>query len=182
MSMMTPFARGCSAAAILTLALTAQASFATAQRGPLADGQAPGAKVSTRALAQGCGNLPKTEVIVNSLSQSTSLVNLVDVEGSAISFNVGGTGSSCVIVSLGAQAFAPGTAAFMSVRTLLDGVPSIDGEIQLAAESVSFSDTHAYNFLFPSVKPGNHFFSMQYRSPNADKVFINDFDINIRHR
>jgi hypothetical protein len=174
-------ARNYSAAAILMLALATLASPASAAQRAI-DGQARETKASARALAQGCGNLPKTEVIVNSLSQSTSSVNLVDVEGSGISFNVGGTGNSCVIVSLGAQAFAPGIAALMRVRALLDGKPSIDGEIQLVAESVSFSDAHAYNFLFPSVTPGNHFFSMQYRSPNADEVFINDFDINIRHR
>jgi hypothetical protein len=180
---MIAFARGYFPTATLVLALALTASSASAaQRAPGADGQEPGQKVSGKALAQGCGNLPKTEVIVNSLSQTTSSVNFVDVEGSDTSFKIGGSVRSCVIVSFAAQAFAPGPLIFSKVRALLDGAPSIDGEIQLAAESENFSDAHAYNFLFPSVAPGSHVFSMQYRSPNADEVSINDFDINIRHR
>jgi hypothetical protein len=179
---MTAFARKYSAAAILMLALATQASSAPVQRAQAIDGEASGGKASARALAQGCGNLPKTEVIVNSLSQDTDSVNFVDVEGSETAFDVGGSAKSCVIVSFGGQAFAPGIANFMRIRATLDGVASIEGDIQLVAESESFSDAHAYNFLFPSVSPGRHVFGMKYRSPNNGFVAINDFSLNIRHR
>jgi hypothetical protein len=182
MSRMISFSRNGFAAAVLALALASQASSATVKRISPVDGEAPGGKVSGRALAQGCGKLPQTEVIVNSLSQSTDSVNFVDVEGADTAFDIGGSAKSCVIVSFSAQAFAPGIATFMRVKATLDGVPSIEGDIQLAAENVSFSDAHAYNFLFPSVSPGRHVFGMQYRSPNAGSVAINDFSLNIRHR
>jgi hypothetical protein len=71
----------------------------------------------------------------------------------------------------------------MRVRALLDNVPSIDGEITLVAEGGgNFFEAHAYNFLFPGVKPGLHFFRMEYRALNADRVNIADFNLNIRHR
>jgi hypothetical protein len=182
MSTIAILARNCSAAALLTLAMAAQASSAPAQRASAGDGQAPGGKVSARALDQACGNLPKTDVVVNSLSQNTSSVTLVDVQGSDASFIVAGPTRSCVLVSFAAQAFAPGPFSFMRVRATLDGAPSIEGEIQLVAESENFSSAHAYNFLFPSVAPGSHVVRMQYRSPNATEIAINDFSLNVRHR
>jgi hypothetical protein len=55
----------------------------------------------------------------------------------------------------------------MRVQALLDGKPSIEGSIQLVAESEDFSQAHAYTFLFPSVSPDLHNVKMQYRSWNA---------------
>jgi hypothetical protein len=181
MSIVNTLARACSAAAILTLALAAQAPTAFAQNAG-ADGQSAGPRSSPRALVQGCGKLSKTEVVVNSKSQNTDSVTFVSVEGSDTFFSVAGQTASCVIVSFSAQAFASGIGAVMLVRALLDGKPSIDGEIQLVAESGLFSDAHAYNFTFPSVSPGDHDFRMEYRSLNNDTVAITDFNMNIRHR
>jgi hypothetical protein len=178
---MTTFAKTCSAA-VLMLALATPASSASAQRAS-ADGLAPGDNAGARSvLKQSCGNLPKTEVVRNNGSQNTDSTTFVLVNGSEADFKVGGTAASCVIVSFSAQAFAQGPFAVMRVRALLDGNESSDGSIQLVAESENFSDAHAYNFLFPSVAPGVHSFRMEYLSVNNDTVFINDFDLNIRHR
>jgi hypothetical protein len=177
---MTTLAKICSAT-ILVLALAAQASLAVAAQ-RAANGQAPEAKANARQLIQNCGNLPKTEVIVNGKPQSTDSTTFVKVEGSDLSLNIGGSTESCVIVSFSGHASAPGIFKRMGVRALLDNVPSIDGEITLVAESGSFFEAHAYNFLFFGVKPGLHFFRMEYRSANADKLTISDFNLNIRHR
>jgi hypothetical protein len=178
---MTAFAKICSAA-ILSVALAALASSASAaQRAPV-NGQAAEARATARQFLENCGNTPLAEFVVDALTQSTNSTTLVDVDRSFRSFTVGGNKPSCVIVRFSAQAFAPGIAEFMRVRALLDGKPSIENEIQLVAESVSFSDAHAYTFLFPSVPPGLHNVKMQYRSPNAGTVSINDFNLEIRHR
>jgi hypothetical protein len=179
---MTALVRTFSAAVLLTTALALPAlSASAATRGP-AGGQLPEPKASTRQLIESCGNLPKTEVIVNSLSQSTDSTSLVDVESSEVFFKVGGTKPTCVLATFAAQAFAPGPFALMRVKALLDGKQSVEGEIQLVAESENFADAHSYNFLFVGVNPGDHLVTMQYRSPNNDEVFINDFNLSVRHR
>jgi hypothetical protein len=169
-------------AGLLALALIAHVATAAAQRAPV-NGQAPEPRATTRSvLKQSCGSLPFVEVIRNNGSQNTDSTSFVNVNGSDITFRVGGTAASCVIVSFSAEAFAPGPFALMRVKAFLDGNQSSDGEIQLVAESNTFADAHAYNFLFPSIAPGLHTFRMQYRSVNNHTVAINDFDLNIRHR
>jgi hypothetical protein len=178
---MIAFAYKCSAAAILMLALAAPASSASAQRA-VADGQLREAKAAARQLIESCGNLPKTEVVVNSQPQSTDSTTSIDVQGSEVFFKVGGSASSCVLVTFIAQASAPGPFAVMRVKALLDGKQSIDDEIQLVAETENFSEAHSYNFLFVGVQPGDHFLNMQYRSANNDTIAINDFNLSVRHR
>jgi hypothetical protein len=175
-------ARNYSAAAILALSLAAVASSAFAAGRPAADGQGREARATTRQALEDCGNTPLAKFVVDSLTQSTNSPTLVDVDRSFRSFTVGGNKPSCVIVRFSAQAFAPGIGEFIRVRALLDGKPSIENEIQMVAESVSFSEAAAYTFLFPSVSPGVHSVRMQYRSPNTGTVSINDFNMEIRHR
>jgi hypothetical protein len=177
---MTAFTKFCSAA-ILTAALATHTSSASAAQ-RAADGQAPAAKAGARQLTQSCGKLPLTEVVVNSKPQSTASKSFIEVEGSNVLFDVGGSAKSCVMVSFTAQVAAPDPLNLMLVRAVLDGVPSIDGEIQLVAETDNFTEARAYSFLFPLVAPGSHSFEMQYSTPNGPTVFINDFNMDIRHR
>jgi hypothetical protein len=178
---MTIFAKTCSAAA-LTFALVAQASFATAaQRAPV-NGQPPEAKATARQDLSNCDKLPLTKFVVDSVNQSTDSTTFIDVDRSLRSFNVGGAGSSCVVVRFSAQVRAQGIFEHMRVQALLDGKPSIEGPVTLVAESEDFSEAHSYTFLFPSVSPGFHNVRMQYRSGNAGTVDLNDFNLEIRHR
>jgi hypothetical protein len=151
--------------------------------GLAADGQPSKSKRGGKALIS-CSNVVKVEVAQSGASQSTSSSSFVDVAGSSIGFIVGGSVPSCVLVDFSAQAFAPATGTLMMVRALRDGgIGSVDGEIQLAAESASFSDAHAYNFLFTGVTPGFHTVKMQYRTFFAgDTVTINDFNMVVNHR
>src|SRR5688572_18411580 len=107
MSTTLAFARTCSAAAIVTLALAAQAPFACPLRAPVADGPVAGDKASAR-LFENCRKLPVTEIAVLSAPQTTSSTSFIDVIGSGVDINVAGKATSCVIVSFSAQAFAPG--------------------------------------------------------------------------
>jgi hypothetical protein len=167
------------AAAVLITTLLAGSGLATA-----AGGQAPDGKKATRStIAKYCGSLTKTAVAQSNASQSTSS-GWTDVTGSNLTLTVGPGSPDCVIVSFSAQAYAPASGSrVMFVRAFLDDILSVDGEIQLAAQSVAFAEAHAYNFLFPSVPPGAHEFKMQYRPlVLGNQVFINDFDLSIRHR
>jgi hypothetical protein len=179
---MNAIVRKFSAAAILTLALAAQASYAPAAQRAGAGGQAPEAKVSARQFLEKCGNTPIAEFVVDSLSQSTNSTGFVDVARSFRSFSVGGTKPSCVIVRFSAQAFANGLGEAMIVQALLDGKVSIEGPILFVADSDFFAGAHAYTFLFPSVSPGQHSVRMEYRSLNSGTVAINDYNLEIRHR
>src|SRR5688572_1514758 len=145
---MVTLSKTCSAA-LLMLALAAQASPAAAQQRASADGEAPGPRASARQALEDCGNTPFSKFVVDALSQSTNSTAFVDVDRSFRSFTVGGNVPSCVIVRFNAQVRARGIFEFMRIQALLDGKPSIEGSIQLVAESGDFSEAHGYTFLFP---------------------------------
>lgn len=158
----------------------------TAFAGGHSDGQTSGSR-SVGAMAQtSCGkDFKKVEIAQNSTSQSTSSTAFSDVSGSTVSFNTGGSSNSCVLVNFSAQAFAPADRGqILHLQAIRDGnITSVDGSIQLAAENASFSDAHAYNFLFTDVPPGAHTIKMQYRSQvSGQDVFINDFDMLVEHK
>ncbi len=147
------------------------------------DGQASGSR-SVGTLAQtSCNKAPKIEVAQSSSGQSTNSSTFVDVAGSDVSFNIGGSNNTCIIVSFSAQGFAP-SGRLMHVRALRDGsIESVDSAIQFVAESTTFSDAHAYNFVFTNVPPGAHTVKMQFRSQTSGSdVFINDFDMLTYHK
>jgi hypothetical protein len=150
------------------------------------DGQAPGAKASTRAsVNKACGPLPKVDILASDVNTTTSSTSFVTLFGGTRTINVGGTASTCVVVDLSVQGFAPtaATDTLMMVRVLLDGVSSANGEIQMVAESDTWSDAHAYNFVFPSVPPGFHTITLQFRTFfSGDTVHINDYSAIINHR
>lgn len=139
-----------------------------------------GARAQTRAVTS-CQQPIKVKVAQSSSSQSTTSTAFVDLVGSNVSFKVGGTVNTCVLVDFSAQAFAPNLGTLLMVRALRDGsLVSVDGEIQLEADSAQFSDAHAYNFLFTNVPPGRHSVKMQFRTFFAgDNVTINDFNMRV---
>src|SRR5262245_41575645 len=159
---------------MIASALTMLSTAALAGDGQPAGDRAAGARALTS-----CSKLSRIEVAQSGVSQSTGSTVPVDVVGSSIGFIVGGAVPSCVLVSFSGQAFGPANGTLMMVRAVRDGaIVSVDGEIQFVAESITFSDAHAYNFLFTGVPPGFHSVKMQYRSFFAgDTVTINDFDM-----
>lgn len=168
------------------LALAAVPSL-SAPKSP-ADGQDRAAAKSASKLSPKttslCRKINRHEVAQSSVGQSTTSNTFVDVIDSAIVFDAGGTGNSCVLVDFQAQVFAPGFARILFVQAVLDGVTvSADGVIQLQADSHFFSNTHGYNFIFPNVSPGIHTVKIQYASSQlGNPVFINDFNMVLTHR
>jgi hypothetical protein len=71
----------------------------------------------------------------------------------------------------------------MWVRALLDGRPSIDGEIAFAAEDGAFAQARSYSFLFRRVEPGLHEVFLEYRSQvDGEAVIIDKFAVEVQHR
>jgi hypothetical protein len=149
------------------------------------DGQAGANKSARFLLSKTCGPLPKIDILASDVNTTTTSTSFVTLAGGTRTINVGGTVSTCVVVDLSVQGFAPTAASdtLMMVRVLLDGVPAVNGEIQMMAESDTWPDSHAYNFVFPSVAPGAHTVTLQFRTFfSGDTVHINDYSAIINHK
>jgi len=149
------------------------------------DGQAIKHKSPVAPVQTSCGKDAKqVDIAQNSTGQNTTSSTFVDVTGSEVSFNIGGNNNTCVLVDFSGQVFAPGTTNnLMFVKAVLDNsITSVDGQIQLVAESNTRSDAHAYNFLFTEVPPGAHTVKMQYEASGGGQVSINDFNMVVYHK
>src|SRR5262245_37385643 len=85
-----------------------------------------------------CGPLPQVNIVHSTNSQTGTSNNFAPVAGSLVNFTVGGTVRTCVIVSFSAQAYAP-LGRLIWVSAMLDGAPSVDGQIAFAAEDGNFA-------------------------------------------
>jgi hypothetical protein len=168
---------------LLVTSITAMLSTA----GLAADGQTPGSRTGARAVqaVSYCGLLPRTKVAQSNAGQSTSSNAFVDVIGASLGINIAGTANTCVLVEFNAQVYAPGAGKVMHVKAFLDGATeSIEGQIQLQAESVTYSDARSYAFFFPNVPPGAHNIKMKYNSfpGGTNTVHINEFSMVVHYR
>jgi hypothetical protein len=129
-----------------------------------------------------CGALPRVSTVHSTITQTGTSNNFAPVAGSLVDFTAGGAVSTCVIVSFSAQAYAP-LGRLIWVRAILDGAPSVDGQIAFAAEDGNFAQARIYNFLFPSVAPGAHQVFLEYRSQvSGQAVNIDHFAVEVQHR
>ena len=132
-----------------------------------------------------CGRLTVSDDAQNGVTQDITQSNPTDLNGSAITINVGGSAPSCVIVDFSAQAsIFPGN---MFVRAILDNTDvSVDGKIILT--QTGQTGTYGYNFLFTDVPLGSHTVKMQvWVTPDGNgngpkDGVINDFNMVVRHR
>ena len=111
-------------------------------------------------------------------SSSTTYANLAQTR---VNFIQGGTGPSCVIVRFSAEAGA-GPGPWLELRAVLDGVtvalpPTVRFGINEGSEVA-----RSYDFIFPSVGPGNHTLQMQFRSSNGTSVFISNRSTIVLHK
>jgi hypothetical protein len=137
---------------------------------------------NAKIVGQNCGALPQVNTVHSTDSQTGTSSQFAPVAGSLVNFAVSGAAKSCVIVSFSAQAYAP-LGRLIWVRALLDNAPSADSQIAFAAEDGAFAQTHSYNFLFPSVKPGAHQVFLEYRSQvDGQAVNIDTFAVEVQHR
>ena len=133
-------------------------------------------------VSRNCGELPQVNTVHSTNSQTGTSDQFAPVAGSLVNFTVTGNVNSCVIVSFSAQAYAP-FGRLIWVRALLDGIPSIDGQIAFAAEDGAFAQARSYSFLFRSVAPGAHQVFLEYRSQvNGEAVNIDKFAVEVQHR
>jgi hypothetical protein len=117
---------------------------------------------------------------VGGLAMSTTFVNLPEGK---VSFVQGGTGASCVIVSLSANSFAtgpnPSTPAPLTVRVMLDDTtPALPNQVDFSDGADMANVARSFDFIFPSVAPGTHSLRVQYKT-TADAQFINLMPHNI---
>jgi hypothetical protein len=112
---------------------------------------------------------PKTDVVVeeNVIPSTTnqSPIDPTTVLGMTKSVKVGGTTAGCVIVNLASTAYAGHTAdnAYdaLNVSVWMDGHVGHPAEYQFAGDDGQAGSSHAANFVFKTVKPGVHTFSLK---------------------
>ena len=156
--------------------------FGVAEAAPAKNGAFAGAaagKGVSRAQSS-CGKVERTNISGSIVGFATASTALVPLPGSDVNFNTARLG--CVLVQLDAQVFSPGTGNLLLARATLDGVPSVDGEVQLQSDSFVFSNTHGYSFSFVNVPTGNHDVQIQVRSGTGSTVFVNKHTVRTDHR
>jgi hypothetical protein len=137
---------------------------------------------SAAIVARNCGELPRVNTVHSTNGQTGTSNQFAPVAGSLVNFTFAGDVNSCVIVSFSAQAYAP-FGRLIWVRALLDGRPSIDGQIAFAAEDGAFAQARSYSFLFRSVAPGPHQVFLEYRSHvDGEAVNLDTFAVEVQHR
>jgi hypothetical protein len=105
---------------------------------------------------------------------TTSSTTFVNVAQGAVKFTQGGTQPSCVIVSLSANSFAvgnsPATPAPLTVRIMMDGTtPALPNEVDFSDGNDGGNQARAFDFIFPSVAPGEHTIRVQIKT-NSDSL------------
>lgn len=114
---------------------------------------------------------------------STTFVNLPQ---SAVNFTQGGTGPSCVIVSVSAVpdavASSPPTPAPMTVRVMLDGTTAaLPNEVDFSDGADTGNQVRSFDFIFPSVAPGAHNVRVQFKaSPDAGFTDMNRHNVIVQ--
>jgi hypothetical protein len=120
----------------------------------------------------------------NSVTTSSSFATL---PGMSVTFTIGGTASSCITAEYSGQAFAP-AGALINIVAVLDGVTIAGpGEVQLAGDTDENGDgkwsrSYAMQFAWPTVAPGTHTVSIQWRSFFGTTVSINKGSLVVQHK
>ena len=132
----------------------------------------------------------KTDFAATDLTfSSTTSTAFVNIPEASVSFQQGGASPSCAIVMYSAEVFAAAdSTALMYVRALLDGVTAATpAQTQFSGDDDEDGDgrwarSHAMNFVFPSVSPGGHTITMQFRSSDGGAVFTHQHTTLVEHR
>jgi hypothetical protein len=101
----------------------------------------------------------------------TSSTSFVNVAQASISFVQGGNLASCVIVRFSAQPFVAVSGNTLIVGAFLDNATAALPNEVTYTEGGSLANTaRSFDFVFPSVAPGNHVVRMQFKSPSGASV------------
>jgi hypothetical protein len=114
----------------------------------------------------------RTKINVASIeADATGSATFVNIAEGAVSFTVGGTKASCVLVRFSAETISDNTGVV--IRPFLDNITApLRGEVRYSGHDGDSYGAHAYDFVFPSVPPGNHVVRMQFRGETGVGVTV----------
>jgi hypothetical protein len=124
----------------------------------------------------------------SSTDASTNASSFVDVPNSWISFTQGGSGSGCVVVTFTGESWAPRGRVLQLQARLDSATTGAPGNVQLSGDDDEDGDgewsrSHAFTFVFPSVKAGPHYLVVRYRSvTSGNRVYMGKHTTVVQHR
>jgi hypothetical protein len=147
------------------------------------------ASIPVQATAQnvsrsGC-DTPKTSFRTYDLSASNSTVSttFIDIPATSVSFTVGGTTKTClIVVEFSAEVVAANTQQ-LRIRAVLDGVTGgLPAEVVLQQGGLASNQTAVFSFV--GVSPGPHAVKMQFRAAfnGGGAVTVLKRNTLVRHR
>jgi hypothetical protein len=107
----------------------------------------------------------------------------VEIPNTRISFNIGGKGRSCVVVTYSArmQAATPGE---LWLNVVLDGkTPAEPGALVATMNGDGGSFTaQSFTWIFPAVRPGKRNIRVEFKSGNGSAVSLEQQTVLVQYR
>src|SRR5437667_459835 len=149
------------AAAAVAVGVSASVVYA-ATRG--ANGIAVRHGAASGDLVSGHCKVSKMAFVSHGAGNSTTSTSFVDLPGAVVTFSVGGTTPTCLMVSFTSVCFAGQSGQQLKVRALLDNsVVSEPPEVEFVGPGIAAgAESNAMNFLWTNVAPGNHTVKIQF--------------------
>jgi hypothetical protein len=149
----------------------------------LGPGPLPAGAVS---VTTSCGTLSrvKTRIDRPAAPMIASSSAYADVGNSSLSFTIGGSGKSCVIVTYAGRMRAV-TPEALWMRAVMDGSKIGEpGEVVMTADDGGAGSyaAHSFTWLFPSVSPGGHVVKFQFRTELGSPAGIFQHTVVVQYR
>jgi hypothetical protein len=114
----------------------------------------------------------------------TNSTTPVTIPQGTVNFKQGGSGPSCVIVRFSGQAVVSASGDLIIIAAQLDGATAaVPNQAAFAGDTSAnvVTRSHAFDFVFPDVAPGNHTLRMQYMSTLGTSVQMDRHTIVIHY-
>jgi len=113
---------------------------------------------------------------------NTTSSTFAQVPQMILNFTQGGDEETCVIVRYSGMGAAM-EPRLIFIRVLLDGTEVAEpGNVQFEGYTPGASTARSFDFIFPSVEPGNHQVKVEWRSFNGEIVFMHRRSMVVQHR
>ena len=105
----------------------------------------------------------KMKIVASTLvSNSPASNSFSNIAETTVGFTQGGINASCVIVRFSAETFSIGAANNLRIRPFLDNTTTaFPPHVRYSGDDGTVSTVHSFEFVFPSVAPGNHAIRIQ---------------------
>jgi|EndMetStandDraft_4_1072995.scaffolds.fasta_scaffold385523_2 hypothetical protein len=123
----------------------------------------------------------QVKFIASSLDHSTTSFSFVGIPETLIAFTQGGAAASCVLVRFSASTYGANAIDVVNVRALVDNVVSHPAVISVRGESDTVGFPRSFEFIFPSVAPGNHTVRMQFSSDKGNLVHVKNHNMVVQY-